>query len=255
VKNFGFTGRYILLILLSLVASNMSVSELQHVYSASIFDSFYSPSSAPYGTPYSGWAAKWWQWLFTFSSAADPRDHYSPEGCAMNQNGPVWFLADGASLRSDNEVEFRDCTIPAGKSIIVQVAGGECDYGYTGPKSNVTKMTAVDDEAVRACIAPGNNNVEVSVTLDGTKLENFTSYRTSDYYWFNITIPSSDNRFDANPGTSRAAVEGWFAFLKPLSIGSHELKITGKSGVTNEFGEATPDSRISNVVYKLHIKP
>ena len=56
-------------------------------------------------------------------------------------------------------------------------------------------------------------------------------------------------------GTSRAAVEGWFAFLKPLSIGSHELKLRGDVDRIDQFGQPTDEDRHNYVLYKLHIKP
>ena len=72
----------------------------------------YDLNSNPYGQTYQQWASKWWQWHMSVPAAEHPRENYSPENCSINQNGTVWFLADGISIRSDpNEAEQRECTI------------------------------------------------------------------------------------------------------------------------------------------------
>ena len=52
------------------------------------------------------------------------RDAYSEEKCAVDQEGPVWFLADQLGGR-----EERTCPIPAGKAVLIPLLTGECDYG------------------------------------------------------------------------------------------------------------------------------
>ena len=40
--------------------------------------------------------------IFLVPSSQHPRENYSPDNCAINQSGPVWFLADGAPVRADS---------------------------------------------------------------------------------------------------------------------------------------------------------
>ena len=55
-----------------------------------------------------------------------PRDHYTPKECAINQSGPVWFLAH--LLGGTESVTW---TIQAGKAILVPLLTGDCDDDNT----------------------------------------------------------------------------------------------------------------------------
>ena len=57
----------------------------------------------------------------------------SPEKCSLNQNnGPVWFLADGKDTDDNSQPEIRECTVPKGKALLVQIVGSGCgmNEGY-----------------------------------------------------------------------------------------------------------------------------
>ncbi len=170
----------------------------------------YSKDSKPFGIPYKAWIAKWWQWNIGVPTDMHPRFDYTPGKCAANQSGPVWFLSDLAA--SGNEV--RACTIPAGKAILFPILSGQCDYGIKEVERN-------DDKLVE-CAVEGNEFSTIKAWVDGNELKNLKDYRsTSDF--FNITIPA-DNIFEADPGTFRSVVDGFFVFLEPLSPGEHEIK-------------------------------
>jgi hypothetical protein len=85
--------------------------------------------------------------------------------------------------------------------------------------------------------------------LDGKKIENLETYRTATDF-FNITHVK-DNIFDVPAGTYRGVADGFFVFLKPLSVGNHELQI--KTSVTNP---TTPSfNYASEGIYHLKISP
>jgi hypothetical protein len=175
----------------------------------SINPGVFSKDSAPYGIPYGDWLAKWWQWSFSIPTAQHPRDEYTPEKCAINQEGPVWFLADQLG-----GIEERTCTIPAGKAIFVPLLVGVCDYGESDVKS---------DEDLRRCAMEGNEYGVIEATVDGVKLKNLEQYRTQSGF-FNITIPE-DNIYDNSAGTFRALTDGFFVFLEPLPPGKHDVHL------------------------------
>ena len=187
----------------------------------SINPGVYSKDSKPYGIPYGDWLAKWWQWTFSIPTAQHPRDAYTPEKCAINQKGPVWFLADQLGGR-----EERTCTIPAGKAIFVPLLVGQCDYGEPDVKS---------DEALRRCAMAGNEYGVIEATVDGIKLKNLEQYRTQSGF-FNIIIPE-DNIYDRRPGTFRALTDGFFVFLEPLPAGKHDvhLKVSVLNPVEQQY--------------------
>jgi hypothetical protein len=178
-------------------------------YADSINPGVFSKDSAPYGIPYGDWLAKWWQWTFSIPTVQHPRDAYTPEKCALNQEGPVWFLADQLGGR-----EERTCTIPAGKAIFVPLLVGECDYSMPDVKS---------DQDLRRCAMAGNEYGVIEATVDGVKLKSLEQYRTQSGF-FNITIPE-DNIYNSRAGTFRALTDGFFVFLEPLPPGKHDVHL------------------------------
>jgi hypothetical protein len=195
----------------------------------------YPKDSSPFGVPYKDWITRWWQWNVGIPSSQHPRDHYTAEKCTVNQNGSVWFLPDILTGK-----EERPCTIPEGKAIMVPLVTGECDTSETESHS---------DADLRQCSMEGQEYAAISATLDGQKIENLDSYRTATDF-FNITAVK-DNIFDSPAGTFRGAADGFFVFLKPLSVGNHELQI--KTSVTNP---TTPSyNYASEAKYDLKISP
>ena len=195
----------------------------------------YSKDSAPFGVPYKDWIARWWQWDVSIPTSQHPRDNYTAEKCTVNQNGSVWFLPDILTGK-----EKRPCTIPEGKAILVPLLTGECD---------TSESTSQSDVDIRQCSTAGDEYGAISATLDGQKIENLDSYRTATDF-FNITHVK-DNIFGTPAATYRGVADGFFVFLKPLSVGDHELHI--KTSVTNP---TTPSyNYASEAIYDLKISP
>ena len=171
----------------------------------------YSTTSSPYGIPYQQWTAKFWQWLYSISTAQHPRENYTPEKCANGQQGPVWFLDAPLSGKED-----RICTLPAGKSILAAVSNGECDTGDS---------TLHNDEDIRKCSTEGNDYGVISGTLDGVEIKNLNQYRT-DSGFYNITAVADNIYEEPAGGPYRAFTNGYFVFLEPLSPGKHDLHLS-----------------------------
>jgi hypothetical protein len=195
----------------------------------------YSKDSTPFGVPYKEWIERWWQWNVAIPTSQHPRDNYTAEKCTANQNGPVWYIPDILTGK-----EERTCTIPEGKAIMVPLLTGECDTSDPASQS---------DADLRQCSTAGDEYGAISATLDGQKIENLDSYRTATDF-FNITAVKG-NIFDSPAGTYRAIADGFFVFLKPLSLGNHELQV--KTSVTNP---TTPSyNYASEAIYDLKISP
>ena len=195
----------------------------------------YSKDSTPFGVPYKDWITRWWQWDVGIPISQHPRDNYTAEKCTVNQNGSVWYLPDILTGK-----EERTCTVPEGKAILVPLLTGECD---------TSESTSQSDAELQQCSTAGDEYGAISATLDGQKIENLDSYRTATDF-FNISYVK-DNIFDIPVGTYRGIADGFFVFLKPLSVGNHELQI--KTSVTNP---TTPSyNYASEGIYKLKISP
>ena len=221
-----------------LLAISIAFVTLQIVLSANAQgnnSAVYPKDSAPFGVPYKDWISKWWQWNVGIPSSQHPRDNYTSEKCTVNQNGPVWFIPDILTGK-----EERTCTIPEGKAILVPLLTGECD---------TSESQSQNDADLRQCSMAGDEYGTISATLDGQKIENLDSYRTATDF-FNISIVK-ENIFGSPPGTYRGVADGFFVFLKPLSVGNHELQV--KTSVTNP---TTPSYNFaSEAKYNLKISP
>jgi hypothetical protein len=105
-----------------------------------------------------------------------PRDAYSEEKCAVNQEGPVWFLADQLGGR-----EERTCTIPAGKAILIPLLTGECDYGIPEVKNFFVFLEP---------LLPGQHKADLKVSVLN-RVE--TSYNYNADWTYNLVTEPSNN--------------------------------------------------------------
>jgi hypothetical protein len=224
----------ILLIALSLT----SIIPLLTIFAKadSVNPGVYSKDSSPFGTAYSEWIHKWWQWNQGTPSSQHPRDNFTAQKCTTNQNGPVWFLPDILTGK-----EERSCTIPAGKAILVPLLTGECHNNGTPP--------IMSDDELRKCAREGDEFGVLAATLDGRDIQNLDQYRTQTGFG-NITVVK-DNIFDNLPGTFNSSnADGFFVFLEPPSPGKHDLQLT-----TSVLNPTTPSyNYAAEVVYHLDIK-
>jgi hypothetical protein len=203
-------ARLIAVVTAIVISSFASIIVLSNtVIAGSINPGVYSTDSSPHGIPYGNWLAKWWNWTSSIPAAQHPRDDYTPEKCAVNQEGPVWFLADQLSGR-----EERTCTIPSERSIFIPLLVGECDYSIPEIKS---------DDDLRRCATEGNEYGVIEATVDGVKLKNLEQYRTQSGF-FNITIVEG-NIYESPPGTFKGFADGFFVFLEPLPPGKHDINL------------------------------
>src|SRR5687767_2637946 len=85
--------------------------------------SVFSPDSKPYGMTYQEWTAKWWQWFISIPADKNPINDPTGERCAEGQSGPVWFLVGSGGGRAE-----RECTVPAGKAIMIPSINVECAF-------------------------------------------------------------------------------------------------------------------------------
>jgi hypothetical protein len=195
--------------LISFALITFAFSSAPSIAADSINPGVYAKDSTPYGIPYGEWLAKWWNWTVSIPAGQHPRDDYSPEKCQINQQGPVWFLADQLGGR-----EERTCTIPAGQSIFIPLLVGECEFSTPELKS---------DEDLRRCASAGNEYGVIEATVDGVKVKNLEQYRTQSGF-FNITIVEG-NIYETPPGTFRGFADGFFVFLEPLPPGKHRVDL------------------------------
>ena len=188
--------------------------------------------------------AQWWQYAISIPTSVNPLVDQTGANCMVGQRDPMWFLA-GTFFGG---MATRTCSVPAGETLFFPVINsvqintpGVC--GQTG---------SLDVPALRALAAPlidGATNM--SVKVDGKPVKSLMRIK-SDV--FATTVPA-DNIFNApcgGPGTVPAGVyspsvdDGYYALLKPLSVGNHTLHI---------HAEVPSQSLVFDVTYDLVVTP
>ena len=186
----------------------------------------------PFDKPFEQWTAEWWQFILSLPAAVNPLLD-TGEQCAVGQHGPVWFLAG-----SLGEVVTRTCTVPSGKALFVPV--------LNLVDINGTTQTARE---LRAEIAPCMDAVAgLSLEVDGQRVRNLAEDFHIRSAVFDITVPPGGL---LPPGTYSPVVDdGFYVMLKPLSVGSHTIHLSGASEGCPIQGPFSVD-----VFYHLNIVP
>jgi hypothetical protein len=185
-------------------------------YGTSSNPSTFLKGSTPYGVPYEDWMTKWWQWNMQIPKDQHPQLLGSTlNKCLVGESGNVSFLTQ--SLQGKTEYS---CTIPAGNAIMIPISTGECT-------SDEAKSSIPAD--MMKCATEGNKYLTFDVTVDGVRL-NGLDQNDARSKVFNMTVPEN-NFLELKPGQWNAVTGGYFAFLKPLPIGNHDLGIFAR--VTN----------------------
>ena len=218
-------------------------------------DIVFSVDNMPYNHTFAYWVDKWFDWFLTLpnipgnTNLASPRDNYSPEKCSWNQNrtSPVWMLADGADQNDLSITQVRDCKVPSGKALLVQIVVSNCSLNE-GYKT---------DQELLNCANWILNKAQFSASIDVKEVMN-TNKDSSDRKKFfvepfvtNITY-GKNNYYDDPPGTVRGMEAGYFLFVKPLTVDKHIIKY--QESVINTLDSSGNDKRISNVQYNILVE-
>lgn len=215
----------------------------------------FSVTDNPYNNTFAHWVDKWFNWFLSLPNVegnetlTHPRDNYSPEKCSWNQdqNSPVWMLADGRDSKDLSELEIRECKVPSGKALLVQIVGSNCS----------TEEGLKNDEEMMKCAVWVLPQAQFSATIDGKEVMNTNKNPTDrekfyiQPFFSNVTFAKS-NYYGASEGTYKAVLAGYFAFVKPLPVGNHTVQF--QESVINTLDSTGNDKRISNVQYNVVVE-
>lgn len=195
----------------------------------------------PYGVSFGEWSARWWQHMVSTPSGDNPLIDAGGNKCSVGQSGPVWLLAGNLG-----GVSQRNCDVPAGTALYFPI------YNFIGANTPNVCFQDANDLSVADLRAQGQGFVDgvvtLNVELDDKPIPKLFERRYRSIP-FSLTVPS-DNVFNAGCNGlprgiySPATDEGYYVMLKPLSVGSHVLRIRSESP---GFGV--------DVTYNLNIVP
>jgi hypothetical protein len=165
----------------------------------------FGPQSHPFGLTYSQWATRWSQWAF--GTPTPQNSLANPANCNAAQGGPVFWLP-----ASSTPGVVASCTVPAGTALLLTPAR------YLA--ATVTGDGNAFPELIASAKAGVDSITESSVSLDGRPLP-VERFRTASP--FVLRLPRV-NLFGVFGGPGKAAIDGYFLMLKPLSVGTHVIK-------------------------------
>lgn len=190
--------------------------------------------SHPYGADIATWGERATRWIYRQPLDRSPLFDDTGANCAVDQKGPVWFIARiaGPPVFSGT----RSCTIPARKALFLYIGADVEDYpcpAFPGfeppPGQSLYDFLSGIAKAVMDTV----DSLEVS--FDGRPLKDVFSYRYASNDLFRLTgdpslQPVLDPCITGSP--QKAVIDGFFMLFKPLKRGEHTIVVHG----TNTFG-------------------
>ena len=181
-------------------------------------------------------SAQWWQWAMSSPTPENPVKDVTGEHCAVNQQGPAWFLAGGFGSSKIR----RRCVVPAGKHLFFPAVN--MVYYPQYEHSNVTCAAAQAGAALN-----NDSALDVFLTIDGQPVADTQRHRVRTTECFNVfaRVPAQYGAPDAFPSAS----DGYWFLLPPLARGEHVLKFGGRyvSGA-DDYGNMVQDIEYHLVV-------
>ena len=188
----------------------------------------FPPDSAPYGKTYGQWAAKHWQWTYSFPVKTNPLLMDGNVDLSFGQpQGPVWFLGGsfapspvpGGLLASAD----RTGTVPFGKALFFPIITAEASTA----EGNGTNRTQLSASAVSQ-IAPVTG---LACEIDGKSIKHLDFYQFESPLFTWGPLPT-DNLFGDPVNfpaglTSPSVADGYYLMLEPLPPGPHTLHFSG----------------------------
>ena len=192
----------------------------------------YSKDEKPFNTPLEGWMSKWWQWWVAVPSEPEGEELVKPGGCLINNSQSMVMLME----TTVNGIRHQNCKISSTQGIIVPLwtafmEGSVAPYSnYSYAQLSKAAREELDLGAVTSkVLVDGSQVAEMSVNSNmrpwGLDYQIITLKNVTELYskGFNITIPENTHIPEQNAGTWRSGAHGWFLFIKPLPLGTHEI--------------------------------
>jgi hypothetical protein len=195
----------------------------------------FSDIDRPYGITYGAWTVKWWQWLLLIPLDMNPlTDQTGRYWNSVQPLSDVWFLA--GNFGSTNRIfPERKIKMQFGRSILLPVLNCEANaLEYPNLKTHEDLLRHVSHDV--------NTIMKKDCFVNGIRLNAIRI--PSDPRIFRVSI-NKENAFGVKYGGSTdAAADGYWIFLKPLPRGVHTIRFEGSC----EFGRLN-----SGAVYEIEI--
>jgi hypothetical protein len=222
-------------IVIGLMILSLLMINTKQVSADTVNPGLYSPDSKPFGSSYSDWTAKFWQWYLKIPNSQHPIGDLTGERCGIMQTGPVWFLVGSAGK------VVRNCTVPSDKAILIPIINQACSYSES--------PSIKDKKGLTDCAISANNNATIRASVDNQPIVDPAKYRvTTDI--FSVTY-SNDPVAPITSTKSQAVSDGFYLFLEPMKPGQHEIKV---SATKLGSDPNSPETALVDATYNLTTK-
>lgn len=186
-------------------------------------------------------SAEWWQWAVSIPKSVNPVGSDDTGELAMvGQHGDVWFLA--GSFSTDPIV--RNVTIPENNNIFFPVINYICSAFFPD---------GTNEQELRTCAKNGIDlATEHTATLNGKDLKLVRVQSPLFMASFppnNVFTGLCDNCDNPDPNPSASISDGYWGFIRHLSVGKHTIVLHGKQ----DFGGGNTFEQ--NVTYNVTVVP
>lgn len=205
-------------------------------------------NSKPLGASYGEWAARHWQWLFSFPADEHPLADTAP--ITAGQSGQVWFLGGTFSAIELSPgvilgLDSRTGAIPPGKFLFFPLVDVESS---TIEGNGDTPQELRDSAAFFAnFIVPDS----LFLTIDGQPVGNLTDYRVQSPPFIFGPLPENNVLGLPAGSTSLSVADGVFVMLKPLPPGKHTIHFGGTIDLSPIGGVVF----MQDITYTITVKP
>lgn len=178
---------------------------------------YFSKYDKIYGLTYGYWTVKWWQWIWSIPDSISPLRDDNGKNANVNQpEKDVWFLAGTWATEKMIKIPQREVTIPSDRAILFPIINCEAN-----PIEYPQLHT--DDDIVNHVVNDENTIVLKEAYINNTAIP--LQRVRSDPILFPLKIPSRDNNEIFIE--TKASADGFWVFLKPLSVGYYDIKFKG----------------------------
>lgn len=187
----------------------------------------------PFGTDIATWAERATQWIWGTPLERSPLFDDTGANCAVNQQGPVWYIARiaGPPVFSGT----RTCTIPRHKAIFLYIGAVVNSYPCPDPSWHPAPGQSLSEFMLADAKFFMDTVDRLEVSLDGRQFDDVFSYRYHSDDLFELTgdLSLQEALDGCITGWGQPAVlDGYFMMFKPLKRGTHTIVVHG----TNTFG-------------------
>jgi hypothetical protein len=174
----------------------------------------YTVGERPFGLPWEVWTTRWWKWFLTISKENHPALDKTGENYAIGQDDPhVLFLAGtagGYAKRIISTIYSKALLFPVINHVISIAENPDLK---------------TDQDLISFTKSQTDDIVRKELNIDGLNFEISEDSRVLSPP-FDFSFPTN-NIFGVKEGTTRGAGDGYWAFLRPLSLGHHTIRTFG----------------------------